>query len=289
MGNDNGFPDDINENDDIKPIDLASKPPIPIKGRLFNQEKAKPEEFIDPIRDQQKRDDKSEAARREKLRNKDSNIPEHMMKHMTDHVIADNQLVEKGAYIDLLKKVPFLRSLHIGVGWDQKAIEAEPIDIDLSAFLLNKSDQTRDDGDFVFYNQLSACDGAIKHDGDQRTGAGQGDDETMFVDLNGIPYDVIRIMFVISIYDENLHGDHFGMVRNLYIRLVNKEDGIEMCRFPIEDDGSEGDTAILAAALVREGPRWYFEALGKGVGRGGLAAVAKGYGMIVKELQSSGL
>lgn len=191
-------------------------------------------------------------------------------------------IVKKGEYVDILRKDPTIRQTYVAVGWDMKAFEEEKIDIDLSCFLLDKSNMTRVDEDFIFYNNQSACDGAIKFKEDSRTGAGDGDDETLFIDLNGVPFDVIRIMIVLSIYDDSNTGMNFGMVRNVYLRLVNRDNGVEIARLVIDEKDIAGHTAVHAATLIREGPKWYFEPLVQPT-RGGLSAVAKGYGIIVRE------
>jgi len=196
--------------------------------------------------------------------------------------------IKSGEYCDILDKDPTLKRILIATGWDQRALDADPVDVDLVAFLLNKNDQTRVDEDFVFYNNPVGCDNAIKHLGDSRTGAGDGDDEVIFVDLNGLPYDIVKIMLVLAIYDEELKGHHFGMVKNVFIRVLNKDDKHEIVRFPIPDDDMAGNDVVYAAVLIREGPKWIFEAHGK-LGDIGLANVAKGYGMVIRELQSTGV
>ena len=206
-------------------------------------------------------------------------IPEEVAQHMFDN---EQNILEKGDYIDLFDKTPGLREVRIGVGWDQKAVEEDMADLDISLFLLDKNDETRIDEDFVFYNNAAACDGAIKHEGDNRTGAGDGDDETVFIDLNGVPFDVLKIMFVLSVYDEDAKGYNLGLARQVYIRLVNKEDGDEILRYPVPESELEGQTGILLAGLIREGPKWYFEVFSKAI-PGGLAAAATDYGIIVQE------
>ncbi len=263
--------DDVppSRDDDVKPIDHETSPV-----------------FHDPIIAQQMREKKEDEARRNKVRQKDGSVPDHMIDHVA--AVGMGNAVGKGEYIDLLAKLPSLRILYAGVGWSQKAQESEPVDIDLSIFLLDRKGQTRRDEDFVFYNQLTACDGAVRHEGDSRSGAGDGDDESAFIDLNGLPFDVMRIAFVLSIYDEEGKGDHFGLIRDMHFRLVNKEDNVEICRFALPEGEYENTNVIQVAALIREGPKWVFETLGTPMGRTGLAGIATGYGIIVREVQSTG-
>ncbi len=246
------------------------------------KERASSEENLDPVKQQHARELKAEQARKEKLRARD--IPEHMMEHVNEDIAMN--LIGKGETLDLIQKVPSLRKLYIGAGWTPKALDQE-IDIDLSIFLLNKNDTTTHDTDVVFYNQLTAYDGAIKHEGDNRTGAGEGDEEGIFIDLNGLPFEIVKIMVILSVYDELEVGFHMGQVRNTYVRLANREYNEEICRFQLAEE-YDGNTAVYVMGIVREGPRWVLETLGTGIGRGGLQNIATRYGIIVKELQSTG-
>lgn len=195
--------------------------------------------------------------------------------------------VNRGDYLDLSRKVPGLNLLRVGAGWEQRALEEERVDIDLSAFILNREDITRIDEDFVFYGNPTGADGGIKHTGDSRNGAGEGDDEVVNLDLNSIPFDAQKIMFVLSIYDEESKGLNFSMVRDIFIRLVNENDQNEICRFAFADDELIGGNGCYVASLIREGPKWYFEVMGTFI-NGGLAEIAQKYGIIVRELQSTG-
>ena len=191
-------------------------------------------------------------------------------------------IVKKGDFVDILKLVPSLKEITIGAGWELKNLEGDKIDVDLSCFLIDKTEQTRVDDDFVFYNQEMTLDGAVKHLGDSRTGDGDGDDEEIFLDLNGIPFDILRIALVLSIYDETLKGWNFGMVKDLFLRLVDKIEGLEIARIELNEELFQGQIGIHVANLVREGPKWYFEVLEMPI-EGGLAGIAKKYGIILRE------
>lgn len=193
----------------------------------------------------------------------------------------EENLVQKGDFVDIRRKIPSLQNLRIAAGWDHKMFEDNPLDIDLSAFLLNRSDQTRDNEDFVYYNNEKTCEGAIRHQGDSRTGAGDGDDETIVLDLNGIPFDITKICFTLSIYSGPERDQDFSQVRNLYLRMVNSDDDHEIFRFKLPEAEYKGAICIKVGELVREGPKWYFSAIGDSV-QGGLAAIATQYGMVVQ-------
>lgn len=195
--------------------------------------------------------------------------------------ISDNKIL-KGAEINITAKDQTMKKVHIGVGWDMNAFDTDPLDLDLSCFLLNKNMKTRVDGDFIFYNNMEGCEGAVLHNGDNRTGAGDGDDESMQIDLNGVPFDITTIMFVLSIYKGDEKEHYLSKLRNCYIRLVNANNMQEMLRYEIAPEIEDCKAAaILVASLNREGPKWHFKAIGE-LAPGGLAKVATGYDIIVQ-------
>ncbi len=206
-------------------------------------------------------------------------VPADVAKHMFDD--SKNKL-KKGDYIDLIHKVPSLKQIYIACGWSQPLSEEARVDVDMSLFLLDKNGQTRVDGDFLFYNQQRAVDGAVKHLGDNRAGMGDGDNETIFIDFNGLPFDIMRMNCVITIYDEKRDGLHFGGVSTLYVRIVNKEDNFEVLRMVFADDEIRNHNSIIPFSLIREGPKWFCEGLAT-LGTGGLMDLAKSYGIIVQE------
>lgn len=230
---------------------------------------------------QSEEDKEKESARRaeERFLN-DMDEAEAKQKEYLD--VSERTYVKKGDYFDMFARDPALRDLHIGAGWDQRSFENAPIDVDLSLFLLDKEDMTREDGDFIFYNNMSACDGAIKLMEDSRTGAGDGDDERMFISLQGLPFDILKIRFVLSVYDEKMEGFSFDNVRNIYFRIANHAEGNELFCFELDPEDIVGAKAIEVGTMVREGPKWFFSADAKPV-EGGHAAVAKSYGMLITE------
>src|SRR5690242_8225841 len=108
--------------------------------------------------------------------------------------------VNVGDDVNLTAKDPTMHKLLVGAGWDLNAFNADALDLDISMFMIGKDDKTRVDEDFVFYNQIEAFDGGVRHGGDSRTGAGDGDDETISIDLHAVPFDILKIVFVLSIY-----------------------------------------------------------------------------------------
>lgn len=199
--------------------------------------------------------------------------------------INDNS-IRKGDDVNLTQKDPSLRRVTIGLGWELKAFDVDVIDLDASCFLLDKNDKTRVDADFVFYNNPEGCDGAVKHNGDSRTGAGDGDDETMTIDLHGVPFDIVKIAFAVTIYGAHEKEQKLGMVSNAYLRILNADNGEEMLRYDITSDLQDrSEQGVIVATLDREGPKWHVRPVCEFVA-GGLSELATRYGIVVAEKAS---
>lgn len=193
--------------------------------------------------------------------------------------------VAKGDDVNLNAKDPTLSRIVVGMGWNLNAFNADTLDLDASCFLLNKEGMTRVDEDFVFYNNMEACEKAVRHSGDSRTGAGEGDDESIILDLNGLPYDVARVMFVLSIYQAKEKEQNVGMIRDAYIRVVNADNMHEIVRYEITADlADRTEGAVMVASLDREGPKWHFRPMAE-FAPGGLAEFARKYGILVAQAE----
>lgn len=191
-----------------------------------------------------------------------------------------------GDICDLTRGNQSLANIRISAGWEQAAIEEDKIDMDLSMFFLDRNGKTRVDEDFVFYNNPEIHDGAIKHLGDSRTGAGEGDDEAIHVQLTKIPFDALKIIFVLSIYDDQFLGHNFSMVRDVFIRISDEDNDREIFHYPLDEEHLGNNiTAIQVGHMFREGTKWMFETQAE-TATGGLAKIATDYGMVVKEMQS---
>ena len=189
--------------------------------------------------------------------------------------------VKKGEEINITRLDPALREVTVGVGWALRAFEGDPVDVDASVFLLDKNDRTREDEDFVFYNNLAGREGAVKHMGDSRTGAGDGDDENIILDLMALPFEVVKIAFVLSIYDLDLNSNNFNQIKNVYFRLINNETKLETFRFELDEDLGAG-TGLYIGYLERVGSDWIYRALGDPI-YGGLAKIATDFGIVVAQ------
>ncbi|GGY50734.1 TerD family protein [Pseudoduganella sp. SL102] len=187
--------------------------------------------------------------------------------------------LQKGGNVNLSKEAPGLSQLTIGLGWDVRATDGAAFDIDSSAFLLKADGKVRSDSDFIFYNNLKSTDGSIVHSGDNRTGEGSGDDETVQVDLSKVPADVDKIAVCVTIHDAEARRQSFGQVQKAFVRCVNTANSQEVARYDLSEDSST-ETAMVFGELYRNGSDWKFRAVGQGYA-GGLAALARNYGVAV--------
>ena len=185
--------------------------------------------------------------------------------------------LQKGGNLSLSKTDPTLTNVLIGLGWDPRATDGQDFDLDASAFLLGANGKVRSEADFIFYNQLKSADGSVEHTGDNRTGAGDGDDEVVKVDLSRVPADVDKIVFVVTIHEADARKQNFGQVGGSFIRVVNEKSSAEVVRYDLAEDAST-ETAMVFAELYRNAGEWKFRAIGQGYA-GGLKAVANSYGM----------
>ena len=185
--------------------------------------------------------------------------------------------LNKGGKLSLGKEAPDLKKTLIGLGWDARATDGADFDLDASAFLLGADGKVRSEADFIFYNQLKSACGSVQHTGDNRTGAGEGDDEAIMVDLTRVPADVQKITFTVTIHEAEARKQNFGQVQNAFIRLVNAETNVEVARYDLAEDAST-ETAMIFGELYRHGGEWKFGAVGQGYA-GGLAAMCRQYGI----------
>ncbi|MDE7244655.1 MAG: TerD family protein [Oscillospiraceae bacterium] len=186
--------------------------------------------------------------------------------------------LSKGQKVDLTKNNPGLKKISVGLGWDTNKYDGgSDFDLDGTAFLLTGSGKVSGDADFIFYGNLRHSSGAIEHLGDNRTGSGEGDDETILVDLSLVPPDFEKIAFTATIYDAAARRQNFGQVDNAYIRIVDETNGTELVRFDLTEDFSV-ETAMVIGELYRHGGEWKFSATGSGF-QGGLAALCQNFGI----------
>jgi len=185
--------------------------------------------------------------------------------------------LSKGGNVSLSKEAPGLTAVKVGLGWDARATDGAEFDLDASAFLLSAEGKVRSDQDFIFYNNKKSSDGSVEHLGDNLTGEGEGDDEVVDVNLQGLPGEVSKVAFTVTIHDAETRRQNFGQVSNAFIRVLNAADGKEITRYDLSEDFSV-ETALIFGELYRHGEEWKFRAVGQGFA-GGLGPLAKNYGV----------
>ncbi len=185
--------------------------------------------------------------------------------------------LQKGGNVNLNKEAPGLKKLLVGLGWDPRATDGKEFDLDGSVFLLNASGKARSDADFIFYNNLKSADGSVAHSGDNRSGQGDGDDETVTIDLDKVPADVDKISVCVTIHDAATRNQNFGMVSKAFIRCINGADNKEIARYDLSEDSSV-ETAMIFGEIYRAGAEWKFKAIGQGFA-GGLGPLARSFGI----------
>ena len=156
----------------------------------------------------------------------------------------------------------------VGLGWDtNSSATGDGFDLDASIFLLGESGKLVGDEFFVFYNNKKSPDGAVEHAGDNLTGDGDGDDESILIDLTGIDPRVKEICVVVTIHEAEGRRQNFGQVRNSFIRVIDAQ-GAELVKYELDEDFSI-ETAVEFGRIYNRGGQWKFEAVGMGM-KGGL-------------------
>ena len=185
--------------------------------------------------------------------------------------------LQKGQKVSLTKDNPGLKKVVVGLGWDVNAFDTGgDFDLDAAAFLLTDTGKVAGQGDFVFFGNLTHASGGVQHMGDNRTGAGEGDDEQILMDLSKIPPEYDRIVIVVNIYDAVRRRQQFGMIRNAFIRLVDGRNNREMCKYNLTEDYS-GMTAMIFGEIYRYNGEWKFSAIGQGTNDPSLGDLCKRY------------
>jgi tellurium resistance protein TerD len=184
----------------------------------------------------------------------------------------------KGQRISLEKISPGLSEVFIGLGWDVKATDTgSDFDLDSSLFLLGANEKLISDNHFIFYNNLTSPDPdkSVQHMGDNLTGAGEGDDEIIKINLKKVPNDVQKILVTVTIHEAQQRHQNFGQVQNAFVRLVNAQTQQEAVRYDLVEDYSI-ETALIMAELYRKDGEWRLNAVGSGY-QGGLQALLDRY------------
>ncbi len=190
--------------------------------------------------------------------------------------------LQKGQKVSLTKGNSGLSAVLVGLGWDEVqqkrgffSPKPQAIDCDASAFLL-KSGKLAGRDDIVYFGNLNHQSGSVLHRGDNLTGAGEGDDEQIVIDLSRVPSVYDKIVIVVNIYQAAARKQHFGLIRNAFIRLVDTRNNNELCRYSLTDDYS-GKTAMIFGEVYRHEGEWKFNAIGQGTTDDSISELSRRY------------
>ncbi len=195
--------------------------------------------------------------------------------------------LKKGERFNLSKTSPSLTKVAIALGWEiateLNLSDSNPqsCDIDASVFALGSGGKIPDERYFVFYNNSQSPDGAIAHSGDNQTGQTQGDDETIYVDLEKVTAAVEEMVFVVTIHDAQAKNQNFSQIRNAFIRLYDRETESELARYDLTEGFSE-ETAVEFGRLYKKDAAWRFQAVGQGY-KAGLQSFVDKYHLEIKQ------
>ena len=202
--------------------------------------------------------------------------------------------LQKGQKVDLTKGNTGLSRVMAGLGWDEaervsgcflKSLfgteTQEEIDCDAIAFMLDGNGKLNDRKDIVFFNNLRHPSGSVVHQGDNLTGAGEGDDEQILIDLSKVPPQYERIVIMVSIYKADERKQHFGKIKNAFIRLVDNSNNNEICIYNLSDNYN-GMTSMIFGELYRSHNEWKFSAVGQPLRMWRISELAAGYGYMMK-------
>lgn len=183
--------------------------------------------------------------------------------------------LQKGQKVDLRKNNgDSLRKVIVGLGWDEVKrggffFRPQAIDCDASAIMC-VGGKFIDKADVVYFGNLRHRSGAVQHMGDNLTGAGDGDDEQIVINLDSLPAQYDRIGMVVNIYQARERNQHFGLIQNAFIRVVDAETRQEICKYNLSEN-YDGMTAMIFGELYKKDGAWKFNAIGQPTNDAGLA------------------
>src|ERR1700741_321144 len=163
----------------------------------------------------------------------------------------------KGQKVDLTKTNPGVKAFKVGLGWNPNGAVGSTFDIDVSAFVLNAEGKRLSDSHFVFYNNLKSPNDFVIHNGDNRTGEGEGDDESLVVDFSKADPTAESVVFVVTIHEAASKNQNFGQISGSYIRVCDNENGNEIMKYDLNEDYSVETAMIFGKAYKKDG-EWKF-------------------------------
>lgn len=176
--------------------------------------------------------------------------------------------LEKGQKVDLTKTNPSVKKFRVGLGWNPNTSVGIKFDVDVSAFILGADEKRLSDAHFVFYKNLKSPNEFVVHTGDNTTGEGDGDDESIIVDFSKATPEEKQVVFVVTIYEAAINNQNFGQVSGCYIRVLDDNTGDEILKYDLNEDYSI-ETAMIFGKIYEKDGEWRFEAVGTGM-KGGL-------------------
>ena len=198
----------------------------------------------------------------------------------------------KGQKIDLTKGRSSLSSIMVGLGWDPVETKksggflssllggggggGSEIDCDASVIMLDNNGKLTGKENLIYFGNKKSRDGSVVHTGDNLTGEGEGDDETINIDLKSISPSIDRLIFVVNIYNAKQKKQDFGMIENAFIRLVDNQTREELIHYNLTENYS-GKTSLIAGELYRQGNEWKFSAVGEGTTDSDIGSIANKY------------
>ena len=185
----------------------------------------------------------------------------------------------KGQNVSLSKTDPNLKNVLVGLGWDTRSTDGQDFDLDTSVFMATENGKVPSDRHFIFYNQLVSPCGGVEHTGDNLTGDGDGDDDSMIVQLDKVESNIKSLFITVTIHDAEARRQNFGQVSNAFVRIVNNDTSEEIVRFDLSEDYST-ETAMVFGEIYRHNGEWKFRAIGQGY-TGGLYSLCQQYGVNV--------
>lgn len=162
--------------------------------------------------------------------------------------------LQKGQKVDLTKTNPAVSAFKVGLGWNPNTAVGGTFDVDVSAFILGEDGKKLSDNHFVFYNNLKSPNDFVVHNGDNRTGEGDGDDETLVIDFSKVDAAAKSVVFVVTIHEAQSKNQNFGQVAGSYIRICDNATGTEIMKYDLNEDYSI-ETAMIFGKLYEKDRR----------------------------------
>lgn len=196
--------------------------------------------------------------------------------------------LKKGQKVSLTKEAPNLKKMVVGLGWDVNSKVGGGLfsmfsgsggsnnyDLDASAIICRNGKYVSKK-DLVYFGNLKACDEAVVHNGDNLTGAGDGDDEQITIDISRLPSDVDKIVIIVNIYSAKARKQDFGQIKNAFIRIVDTSDDSEVCKYNLSEDYS-GCRGMIFGELYKKDNEWKFNPIGEGIKEDTISEIARRY------------